>query len=178
MLDNPYVSDNQLARAGFIAHAFTKLKRDIYRKRLTPLVVMGILPLCSAQYKRLYGTIRRPGHPCDQILHVAGPESDYCVCLRAGRWYKVPLASPHGRIYSPGEMEFLFGLVQRDVETEIREGEKVGPGEADLAALTSLGREEWAAVFEEHFTSGVNQVSMTTIEQVRAHACILYLPPP
>ena len=38
-----------------------RLKKDIEKERLKPLVVMDLVPLCSAQYERLFGTTRIPG---------------------------------------------------------------------------------------------------------------------
>ena len=34
---------------------------DIERERLKPLVVLDLVPLCSAQYERVFGTTRIPG---------------------------------------------------------------------------------------------------------------------
>ena len=58
-------------------------------------------------------------------------------------------------------------MVFDDVDMERREGVRVKDGEEHLAALTALEREKWAEVYEEHFTSGRNQVAMETIEKVR-----------
>lgn len=156
-----HLTTNPVARAGLISHIMLRLKREVERGSLKPLVVMDMVPLCSAQYERLFGTTRIPGLGADQLRHYAGAESDYCVCYKAGCWFKVPLTTPHGRPYSPAELEHLFEMVLDAVE----EGE-VGQGEEFIAALTSLGRDEWAEAREMYFQEGVNKVSMEMIEKV------------
>ena len=37
------------------------LKKDIETEKLKPLVINGLVPLCSAQYDKLFGTTRLPG---------------------------------------------------------------------------------------------------------------------
>lgn len=37
------------------------LKKDIETERLKPLVINGLIPLCSVQYEKLFGTTRLPG---------------------------------------------------------------------------------------------------------------------
>ena len=142
-----------------MAHILIKFKRDIERGIVSPLPIMGIVPLCSSQYHRLFGTTRRPGKVEDTLLHYDGAESDYCVCCCGGRWFKVSITSPGGRVYTPAEMERLFELV-------VGCKDEVGPGEEYLPALTTLKRNEWAEVREVYFVGGVNQVSMEIIEKV------------
>ena len=48
------------ARAGLICHLLADLKDMIETERLPPLVSSGV-PLCSAQYERLFATTRIPG---------------------------------------------------------------------------------------------------------------------
>ena len=51
----------QTARAGLACYTLMQLKKDIETERLKPLVIMDLIPLCSAQYDRLFGTTRIPG---------------------------------------------------------------------------------------------------------------------
>ena len=52
-----------------------KLKRDVEKGRLKPLIVLDLVPLCSAQYERLFGTTRIPGI-----------EAGVCVGVCVGGW--------------------------------------------------------------------------------------------
>ena len=49
------------ARVGMISNLMMRMKRDIETERLKPLIIMGLIPLCSVQYDRLFGTTRVPG---------------------------------------------------------------------------------------------------------------------
>ena len=51
----------QAARAGMVVHTSMRLRREIESGYLKPLIIMGLIPLCSAQYERLFGTTRIPG---------------------------------------------------------------------------------------------------------------------
>ena len=160
MINNPHVTTNPAARAAMISYSMIKIKRDIERGKLKPLLVMGLIPLCSAQYERVFGTTRIPGEATDKLVHYKGAESDYFVCYRRGRWFKVPLTSPRGKIYSSAELEHQMQYVL-DYEDGM-----VGPGEEHLAALTTLNRTEWAKARQTYFMDGVNRVSMEIIEKV------------
>lgn len=162
-MDSSTLTTLPAARAGTVCHILMQLKREIERCQIKPLIVMNTVPLCSAQYERLFGTTRIPGEVADKIVHTKGMESNYCVCYCEGRWYKVPLTTPRGKLLPPFELEYVFEVILGDKEGE------VGPGEKHLAALTALKRDEWAEVRETFFTTGVNKVSMEVIEKVRCH---------
>ena len=55
------------SRAGMLTHSAMRMKRDIENERLKPLIIMGLIPLCSAQYERLFGTCRIPGQEAGMI---------------------------------------------------------------------------------------------------------------
>ena len=159
MVGSHELSTSPTARAGMITHIMTRLKREVERERIKPLLVMGMIPLCSSQYRRMFGTTRIPGVGSDKLNHIPGSESDYCVCCRGGRWFKVPLTRPSGRLYSAPELEVIFESIWRE-EGEVRAGEE------NIPALTALGREEWALARQEFFMDGVNKVSLETLEKV------------
>lgn len=165
-MESDKLTTNPVARAGHVSHILMRLKRDIERARIKPLLVMGMVPLCSAQYNRLFGTTRIPGVNVDSLQHYSGAESDYCVCCRDGKWFKVSLTSPLGKVYSPVEMERQFQMIWED------EGEGPGPGVKGLPALTSIGRTEWAEARNKYFDEGVNKTSMEIIEKVHMAHCL------
>lgn len=155
------ICTNPASRAGLISHILARLKREVERGQIKPVLVMGIIPACNAQFERLFGTTRVPGAVSDRLLHYPGSQSEYCVCCHKGKWFKVPLTSPQGRIYSPAEMEWQFVKVREEGS-----GEEVKPGEESLPALTALGRNEWAEARSMYFEEGINKVAMETIEKV------------
>ena len=162
MVGSHELTTNPIARAGMISYIMLKLKNDVECERIKPLLVMGMIPLCSEQYRRLFGTTRIAGLGVDKISHIQGSESNYCVCLFGGRYFKIPLTTPSGRPYSAAEMELQFEAVCKEGEGEVKAGEE------DLPALTTLGREEWALAREEFFQDGLNKASLETIEKVIA----------
>ena len=50
-----------VARMGLMSSSLMKLKWLIKTEKLTPIVGQGLVPLCSTQYKLLFGTTRIPG---------------------------------------------------------------------------------------------------------------------
>ena len=61
----------QAARAGMVVHTSMRLRREIESGHLKPLIIMGLIPLCSAQYERLFGTTRIPGLEAGQQIDSA-----------------------------------------------------------------------------------------------------------
>ena len=68
------LTSNPMARAAMVVHTGMKLRREIESGYLKPLIIMGLIPLCSSQYERLFGTTRIPGQE-------AGEPTDMCVCV-------------------------------------------------------------------------------------------------
>eukprot|EP00731_Ephydatia_muelleri_P029750 Em0021g273a len=120
------------------------------------LMLRKLIPLCSFQYKRLFGTCRIPGKDADKLVHVPAEQSLHVVAYRKGLWYKVQ-AVRKNRILTPVELECQFQKIWDS------EGD-VGPGEEKLAILTAHNRSSWAEARSEFFSSGVNRESMAAIE--------------
>ncbi|XP_064397263.1 carnitine O-palmitoyltransferase 1, liver isoform-like isoform X2 [Halichondria panicea] len=148
-----------VARAAMISYTTMRFKVDIERERLKPLVVLDLVPLCSAQYERVFGTTRIPGVEADKLAHVTPNECLHCVVYKAGRWYKVQLATPK-RLFTPPEIQQQYEAVFADAG----EG-SVSWGEEHLAALTAWDRKSWAETRQQYFSSGINKVSMETIDK-------------
>ncbi len=64
------LTSSPVARAAMVSYTNMRLKVDIERERLQPLVVMDLVPLCSAQYERLFGTTRIPGIKAGTLLYI------------------------------------------------------------------------------------------------------------
>lgn len=47
---------NQAARAAFVTSTLLQIRRQIDRQELEPIMVQGIVPLCSWQYERTFNT--------------------------------------------------------------------------------------------------------------------------
>jgi len=83
------MTSDPVVRLANLSYIFMRMKRDIDQQKIKPLLVLGMVPLCSAQHERTFGTVRRPGKTHDQLLHFPDSESNHCVVYHTGRWYKV-----------------------------------------------------------------------------------------
>ena len=64
-------SHKQTARAATLIQAAFRWRSNLDKERVKPLMVSGLVPLCSYQYERQFNTTRVPGIEKDQIVHIA-----------------------------------------------------------------------------------------------------------
>uniref|UniRef100_A0A1I8NSM7 carnitine O-palmitoyltransferase n=1 Tax=Stomoxys calcitrans TaxID=35570 RepID=A0A1I8NSM7_STOCA len=148
------LSHNQAARAANVVYLLLGFRRLIERQELQPIMVQGIVPLCSWQYERTFNTVRVPGMETDRIVHYR--DSNHIVVLHKGCYYKV-LIYYKGRQLRPCEIQVQMEEILNSKATPL-------PGEEHLAALTAWNRSKWAEVRNTYFTRGVNRVSLHTVE--------------
>ncbi|XP_052387127.1 carnitine O-palmitoyltransferase 1, liver isoform-like isoform X1 [Carassius gibelio] len=144
----------QAARAGNVVHAMLQYRRKLERGELTPLRALGIVPMCSFQYKRMFNTTRIPGIETDFVQHLK--DRKHLVVYHRGRFFKVWLYYG-GRHLSPSELELQFQRILDDKS-------EPQPGEIKLPSLTAGNRVPWARARLKYFTEGVNQASLEAIE--------------
>ncbi|XP_075167500.1 carnitine O-palmitoyltransferase whd isoform X1 [Haematobia irritans] len=148
------LTHNQAARAANVIYLLLSFRRLIERQELQPIMVQGIVPLCSWQYERTFNTVRTPGMETDRIVHYK--DSNHIVVLHKGCYYKV-LIYYRGRQLRPCEIQVQMEEILNSKATPL-------PGEEHLAALTAWNRSKWAEVRNTHFSRGVNRVSLHTVE--------------
>uniref|UniRef100_A0A182SKJ0 carnitine O-palmitoyltransferase n=1 Tax=Anopheles maculatus TaxID=74869 RepID=A0A182SKJ0_9DIPT len=145
----------QSARAASVVHLLLQFRRTVERQELEPILVQGLVPLCSWQYERIFNTVRAPGVETDKIIHYQ--DSNHIVVLYRGCYYKV-IIYHNGRILRPCELQI-------QIEHILQQGaEKPQPGEELLASLTAGDRTKWAQVRQTVFAKGVNRTSLHTVE--------------
>ncbi|KJE95992.1 carnitine O-acyltransferase [Capsaspora owczarzaki ATCC 30864] len=150
---------NQLARAALFISNILKFKRDLDREEIEPITIRDTVPLCMAQYERLFTTTRIPGKECDTLEH--HDYSSYIVVLRKGRYYQLSVYNRKGQILAPFEFENHLHWIVEDADR----GDSASYEEEHLAAFTAEERHVWAAVRSEHFASGVNKESLDIIDK-------------
>lgn len=91
----------QAARAASAIYTFLTFRRLVERQELEPILVQGLVPLCSWQYERIFNTTRIPGIETDKIMHWA--DSNHIVVYHRGRYFKVIIYK--GRILKPCEIQ-------------------------------------------------------------------------
>ncbi|XP_017892368.1 carnitine O-palmitoyltransferase 1, liver isoform isoform X2 [Ceratina calcarata] len=145
----------QSARAASIVYSCLQFRRFIERQELEPILIQGLVPLCSWQYERVFNTTRTPGRETDKIVHYQ--DSKHIVVYHKGRYFKV-LIYYKNRILQPCEIEMQMQQILNDVS-------EPAEGEEKLAALTAGERTAWAIAREEFFSKGVNKASLDLIEK-------------
>uniref|UniRef100_A0A8D3DTI3 carnitine O-palmitoyltransferase n=1 Tax=Scophthalmus maximus TaxID=52904 RepID=A0A8D3DTI3_SCOMX len=148
----------QAARAGNAIHAIMLYRRKLDRAQVKPLMLLHTIPMCSAQYERMFNTSRVPGVDTDTLQHTN--ESKHIAVYHKGRFYKVWMFYD-GRLLLPREIEQQMARILAD-------NSEPGPGEEQLAALTAGERwvaTPWANSRETYFSSGKNKQSLDAIEK-------------
>uniref|UniRef100_A0A8C7KL77 carnitine O-palmitoyltransferase n=1 Tax=Oncorhynchus kisutch TaxID=8019 RepID=A0A8C7KL77_ONCKI len=141
----------QAARAGNAIHAIM-----LYRRMLDRLFALDKrVPLCSAQWERLFNTSRLPGLERDTIQHIQ--DSRHIVVYHRGRYFKVPMFYD-GKVLSPR-------AVEQQMERILADPSEPQPGEECLAALTAGDRVPWAEAREAYLRQGRNQQALDTVEK-------------
>uniref|UniRef100_A0A8C2U6S5 carnitine O-palmitoyltransferase n=1 Tax=Coturnix japonica TaxID=93934 RepID=A0A8C2U6S5_COTJA len=134
----------QAARAGNVIHAILLYRKKLDRQEIKPILLMGsTVPLCSAQWERMFNTSRIPGEESDTIQHVK--DSKHIVVYHKGRYFKVWLYHD-GRLLKPREIE-------QQIQRILDDDSEPQAGEEKLAALTA------------YFSRGKNKQSLDAIEK-------------
>uniref|UniRef100_A0A8D0GVE5 carnitine O-palmitoyltransferase n=1 Tax=Sphenodon punctatus TaxID=8508 RepID=A0A8D0GVE5_SPHPU len=144
------------ARAGNTIHAMLMYRKKLDRQQIKPIHLMGsTVPLCSAQWERMFNTSRIPGEETDLIQHVK--DSKHIIVYNKGRYYKVWVYHD-GRLLKPREIELQMQRI-------IDDSSQPQPGEEKLAALTAGDRVPWAKARQKYFASGKNKQSFDAVSK-------------
>uniref|UniRef100_A0A023GNS8 carnitine O-palmitoyltransferase n=1 Tax=Amblyomma triste TaxID=251400 RepID=A0A023GNS8_AMBTT len=148
-------SSNQAARAANLVYASLLFRRGIDTQQMSPIMVQGMVPLCSRQYERQFNTTRVPGVETDRLVHYQ--DSQHVAVYHRGRFFKLPVYHKH-RLLQPCDL-------QRQIQRILDHTGEPLPGEAHLGALTAGERTQWAHLRDAHFHKGLNRISLDTIEK-------------
>ncbi|KAB0404637.1 hypothetical protein E2I00_000645 [Balaenoptera physalus] len=113
------------------------------------------VPLCSAQWERMFNTSRIPGEETDTLQHLR--DSKHIVVFHKGRYFKVWLYHD-GRLLKPREIE-------QQMQRILDDPSEPQAGEAKLAALTAGDRVPWAKCRQAYFGHGKNKQSLDAVEK-------------
>ncbi|KAM6937719.1 carnitine O-palmitoyltransferase 1, liver isoform 2-T2 [Xenentodon cancila] len=145
----------QAARAGNAIHAIMLYRRKLDRAQIKPLMLLHTIPMCSAQYERMFNTTRVPSVETDVLQHMN--ESKHIAVYHKGRFFKVWMFYD-GRLLLPREIEQQMERILADKSEPL-------PGEEMLAALTAGDRTPWAKCRDTHFSRGKNKQALDAIEK-------------
>lgn len=148
-------TSRQTSRAASIVHYLFAFRSKLDKETIKPIMMQNMIPLCSAQYERVFNTTRTPGVEKDALVHYM--DCRHVIVLHKGRYFKLTCYR-NGVLLTPCELERAFERIVAD-ESE------PSPGEAHLAALTAGDRTPWAKAREEFFQKGRNARSLHQIEK-------------
>lgn len=150
------MSTNQAARAGNLVHTIMMYRSKLDCEELEPIFMPGgCVPLCSAQWERLFNTSRIPGIETDTVQHFK--DGEYIAVYHCGRYFRLWLYHA-GRPLSARELQNQFQYILDDASPP-------SPGEEQLAALTAGDRVPWAQARQTYFCRGVNRTSLDAVEK-------------
>ena len=148
-------TDKQTSRAANLIYSSIIFRRQIDRQELKPLMIQGLVPLCSAQYERIFNTCRVPGVEADKIVHLN--DSSHVAVYHLGRFYKLTFHH-RGRLLQPKQIEFLLDKIVNDPEGATNDEEYI-------SSLTTLDRATWAKIREQKLMNDLtNRHSLKVIE--------------
>jgi carnitine O-palmitoyltransferase 1, liver isoform len=148
-------TSSQATRAACLTYFMLKFKERIDNQELQPIMLQGLVPLCSWQYERLFNTCRIPGIESDKIVHVE--DSKHIVVMHKGCYYKMNVYDDDDELYNSAEL-------QLQIEEILQSKPSNSSTEKHIPALTAWNRTRWAEVRNEYFASGINKESLNAIE--------------
>nr|CAB3230596.1 carnitine O-palmitoyltransferase 1, muscle isoform-like [Phallusia mammillata] len=148
-------TNRQASRAAGFCHALFAFRSVLDKENVKPIRANGVIPLCSAQYERVFNTSRIPGVEMDKLHHWM--DCRHVVVYHNGRWFKL-MCYKRGQLLEPCELEIAFQRILDDTS-------EPSEGEEHLAALTAGERIPWAKARNEYFQVGANRRSLHAIEK-------------
>ncbi|XP_067875728.1 carnitine O-palmitoyltransferase 1, liver isoform-like isoform X2 [Heterodontus francisci] len=145
----------QAARAGNLVHALLLYRRRLTREEIQPLLIRGVIPMCSNQCENMFNTSRIPGIESDHLQHLL--DSKHIMVYHKGRYFKIWVYQG-GRLLDPCELQIQFQYI-------LDETSSPQPGEKYLAALTAGNRVPWAKARKAYFSTGKNKSSLDSVEK-------------
>ncbi|KAF2350039.1 Acyltransferase ChoActase/COT/CPT [Trinorchestia longiramus] len=155
-------SNKQISRAANVMYSLCVVRRLIDREQLPPLFLRNTIPICMAQYERLFSTVRVPGLELDSLVHYEPHDSRHVVVWCQGLLYALDVIDQHNQILSQA---LLQKLLKDIVEDAAQHKGSVSESERSVPALTGLPRTQWAQLTAQHFSKGINKDNLDIIHR-------------
>ncbi|KJE92824.1 carnitine O-acyltransferase, variant [Capsaspora owczarzaki ATCC 30864] len=151
----------QASRAGQLTYQLCQFRQLWEREQLQPLVIRDTVPLCMWQYERIFSTSRIPGKEFDEIVHYDKHESRHIIVQCRNIFYDVSLFHTDGSPFTAADFENQYEWILRDAA----QSPAPAQGADRLAALTADNRGIWHDARLNHFSAGINRVSLARIDK-------------
>ncbi|XP_050397070.1 carnitine O-palmitoyltransferase 1, liver isoform [Patella vulgata] len=155
-------TNRQTSRAASSVYQLMLVKQKTDREQVEALTIRNTIPVCMAQYERVFSTTRIPGEDIDELVHYSSSESKHIVVLHKGVMYKVDVFDCHGKIIPPQILEKQFNWI---VVNASFQQEAMSEMCKSIPALTCLDRTTAARVRQQHFKEGINKESLDIVER-------------
>ncbi|VDL64095.1 unnamed protein product [Hymenolepis diminuta] len=155
--------------AAVLLYLFGNLRSLINGGRVNPEMFRNKVPLCMAQWRRIFGTNRTPSENEDELWTYPTTVSSHVIVVHKNHFYSVPLFTKWRRIVSP---DLLQKMLQYVVDDSTKKSANEFKKLYSPTILTTLGRDEWQGCRSDFFSYGINHASIKEVE----HAiCFVYL---
>lgn len=164
IMDQSYwrATDRPVARAASLVANLLRFKQLIDREELPPLVLRDTIPICMAQYERLFSTTRVPKKEFDELVHYETQDSKHIIIVCHGVYYKLNCYDCENNPLSSKRLEEHIQWLVEDAEKNCN---LLSEEEKFISALTALERNDWAQVRQKlQQSSRINQQSLHLIE--------------
>lgn len=163
IMDQSYwrATDKPVARAASLVHNLLRFKQLIDREELPPLVLRDTIPICMAQYERLFSTTRVPHHEFDELVHYETSESKHIIVICRGVYYKLNCYDCENNPLTAKRLEEHIQYLMEDAEKNCHQ---LSDEERYISGLTALERNDWAKVRDKLNKSKVNKEALHQIE--------------
>lgn len=163
IMDQSYwrATDKPVARAASLVHNLLRFKQLIDREELPPLVLRDTIPICMAQYERLFSTTRVPRQEFDELVHYETSESKHIIVVCRGVYYKLNCYDCENNPLSAKRLEEHIQYLMDDAEKNCH---SLSDEEKFISGLTALERDDWAKVREKLNQCKVNKDALHLIE--------------
>jgi hypothetical protein len=180
-LHEPSHETDQVKRVASLINAAMDFKHRVDSNTLLPLRIRGVLPVCMAGMRRIFGTTRVPGRGKDEIVtHQVHEGGDAHVLLSIGSsLFCLPVLVGGLRVSNEVlEAAICAAIRQADSQgtTEWGSGRNAQPC---ISLLTSCDRDSWAACRQELLSSSAsNAAAVRDIEKALFGVALLDRPVP
>lgn len=163
IMDQSYwrATDKPVARAASLTANLLRFKQLIDREELPPLVLRDTIPICMAQYERLFSTTREPRDEIDELVHYESSVSKHIVVVCQGVYYKLNCYDCDNNPLSSKRLEEHIQYLVDDAEKNCH---LLSEEEKSISGLTALERKDWAQIRKKLNQSKVNRKALNLIE--------------
>ncbi|KAJ8311520.1 hypothetical protein KUTeg_010875 [Tegillarca granosa] len=131
----------QTARTASVIHQFLKFRQLCDREQLEPLVLRKTIPICMAQYEKMFSTTSIKAYSC----------------LQEGYYYRMDVFDQTCKLMTPCMIEKQLQKIINDAD--LHQAAKCIP------VLTGIERTTWSNIRSQHFCDGINKESLDVIEK-------------